>query len=139
MELHKHTEVDTEMISSGAKKAALNGGQFPTYFIQTKEGFYNAMLKHNIKAAVSPGVCAGSTLAFSDLAKLVPRLNEYKEKIGKHPIEYFSLLAPEEMGTKTAFKGDKSLPITLMNPYPSLLHKTKNSAIQGFAKNHTDY
>ena len=117
------------MISNGAKKAALSGAQFPTYFIQTKEGFYNAMLKHNIKAAVSPGVCAGSTLAFSDLAKIIPRLNEYKEKTGKHPIDYFSLLAPEEMGTKTAFKEEKSMPVTLMNPYPSLLHKTKNATI----------
>ena len=97
------------------------------------------MLKHNIKAAVSPGVCAGSTLAFSELAKIIPRLTEYKEKTGKHPLDYFSLLSKEEMGTKTAFKGDKSMPVTLLNPYPSLLHKTKNSALQGFAKNHTDY
>ena len=126
------------MISPGAKKA-LTGGAYPTYFIQTKEGFYNAMLKHNIKAAVTPGVCAGSSLAFSDLAKIIPRLAEYKEKTGRHPIDYFSLLAPEEIGTKTAFRGETTSPVTLINPYPSLLHKTKHPTLQGFAKNHTDY
>ena len=126
------------MISTGAKKA-LAGGAFPAYFIQTKEGFYNAMLKHNIKGEVSPDVCVGSSLAFSDLAKFIPRLTEYKEKTGRHPLDYFSLLAPEEIGTKTAFNDKKSAPITLLNPYPSLLHKTKHPTLQGFTKTHTDY
>ena len=64
------------MITNGAKKV-LSSGQFPTYFIQTKEGFYSGMIKHNLKAAISPQVCAGSSLAFSDLARIIPRLTEY--------------------------------------------------------------
>ena len=126
------------MMSNGAKKT-LSRGKFPTYFIQTKEGFYNGMLPHNLKAAVTANVCSGSSLAFSDLARILPRLIEYNTKTGKPALDYFNLLAPEEIGAKAAVSGMKSSPVTLLNPYPSLLQQPKHSPLQGYAKSHTDY
>ena len=67
----------------------------PSYFIQTKEGAYNGMIKHNLVGATRSSI--GSSVSFTDLATQASKLTRYSEATGKSALTYFNLLNESDM------------------------------------------
>lgn len=95
----------------------------PKYFIQTKQGAYNGMIRHNIEKSFLTNLIPGTSATFSDLLPQLKTLKSYQNKTGKDLSHYFNWLSGSPV---------------LVTPYTGAKNINKLS-LQGFQKSHTEY
>lgn len=64
--------------------------QRPFYFIQTKQGAYNGMIRHNLEKALT--TLPGTSMPFTDMYPLRETLLMYADQTQRQPLTYFHLL-----------------------------------------------
>ena len=126
-------ETKEAMISKGVRAKNMLQAQRPSYFIQTKEGAYSGMIKHNLLGPTQSSI--GSSLSFSDLAKSTSKLAKYSEQTGKSALNYYNLISGKELSGQENAESK----LSLMVPYPSQYKAGKQMLISGYQANHTDY
>lgn len=95
----------------------------PKYFIQTKQGAYNGMIRHNIEKSFLTSQIPGTSATFSDLQPQLKSLKLFSNQTGKDFGDYFNWL--------------NGSPV-LITPYTAAKNISKLS-LQGFQKTHTEY
>ena len=111
----------------------------PTYFMQTKEGAYPGMIKHNLLQNTRSSI--GSSLAFTDLSQQTSKLEKYAAQTGKSALEYFNLIKAEDYFSETSKKSSDvdTTKLTLFQPFPSQFKASKHLLLTGFTGQHTEY
>lgn len=105
----------------------------PSYFLQTKEGAYNGMIKHNLLSSTRTSV--GSSLSFTELCSQAAKLRKYSEATGNGALTYFNLINGAEEHVELERDGVQlanGRKLSLFVPYPSKLQVSKNILFHGF-------
>ena len=83
-----------QQTTSSMNSLSLLKSMRPSYFLQTKEGGYNGMIKHNLLEVTRSSV--GSSLSYTELAAQAGKLQRYSEATGKSALTYFNLINGNE-------------------------------------------
>lgn len=100
------------MTAQQASKGVLKAMR-PTYFLQTKEGAYSGMIKHNLLNSTRSSI--GASLSFTDLVLHAPKLAKYSQQTGKQPLSYFNLIGEHDYPQSA----NAARKLTLLTPFPS--------------------